>query len=194
MAGAGLGRLPLRKFVIRQDGESKPGKRKREDNKGSDEEEQTQDADEDDAVDLTPSIPTCLKQEYIFMPSRVRDAYLLTTIRTLIANGGRHGDAAEDRGGRKGSGWTLKSNPNDEEDEASKARSAIVFVSTCERAALVSTILSEVGVENVALHSLLTQNRRLAALGKFKSQHVRILVATSHQWIWFLMQNYRETQ
>ena len=143
MAGAGLGRLPLRKFVIRQDGESKPSKRKREDNKGSDEEEQTQDADEDDAVDLTPSIPTCLKQEYIFMPSRVRDAYLLTTIRTLIANGGRHGDAAEDRGGRKGSGWTLKSNPNDEEDEASKARSAIVFVSTCERAALVSTILRE---------------------------------------------------
>ena len=52
MAGAGLGRLPLRKFVIRQDGESKPGKRKREDNKGSDEEEQTQDADEDNAVDL----------------------------------------------------------------------------------------------------------------------------------------------
>jgi ATP-dependent RNA helicase DDX49/DBP8 len=43
---------------------------------------------------------------------------------------------------------------------------------------LVSGILSEVGVENVALHSLLSQNRRLAALGKFKSQHVRILVAT----------------
>lgn len=64
-----------------------------------------------------------------------------------MANGGRHGDAAEDRGERKGSGWTLKSNPDDEEDKASKARSAIVFVSTCERAALVSTILSEAGVE-----------------------------------------------
>lgn len=59
-----------------------------------------------------------------------------------------------------------------------KSRSTIVFVATCERAALVSGILSEVGVENVALHSLLSQNRRLAALGKFKSQQVRVLVAT----------------
>ena len=30
----------------------------------------------------------------------------------------------------------------------------------------------------MALHSLLSQNRRLAALGKFKSQQVRVLVAT----------------
>jgi superfamily II DNA/RNA helicase len=30
----------------------------------------------------------------------------------------------------------------------------------------------------MALHSLLIQNRRLVALGKFKSQQVRVLVAT----------------
>ena len=59
-----------------------------------------------------------------------------------------------------------------------KAKSAIIFVSTCQRAALISGVLPELGVSNVALHSLLTQNRRLASLAKFKSQHVRILVAT----------------
>ena len=130
-------------------------------------------------TDCTPSIPAGLKQEYIFMPARVRDSYLLTAIRTLMANGGRRGDEVEDRRGKKGSGWhTARQHDSDDDEEAAKAQSAIVFVSTCERAALISGILSEVGVENVALHSLLSQNRRLAALGKFKSQHVRILVAT----------------
>ena len=190
MAGAGQGRLPLRKFVIREDGESNASdkKRKREQQEQSDDDNDNSDHDDNDTShesedeennDCTPTIPAGLKQEYIFMPARVRDAYLLTAIRTLMANGGRRGDEQEDRSCRKGSGWTsTRANDSDDEEEAAKARSAIVFVSTCERAALVSGVLSEVGVENVALHSLLSQNRRLAALGKFKSQHVRILVAT----------------
>ena len=36
----------------------------------------------------------------------------------------------------------------------------------------------ELGVDCVALHSLLSQDRRNAALGKFKSQQVKILIAT----------------
>lgn len=117
------------------------------------------------------------------MPSRVRDAYLLTAIRTFMSNGGR----AKDPEGRPAWSGGRRSRPgrkddaaddDQDDDEAGKARSAIVFVSTCERAALVSGILTQVGVDNVALHSLLSQNRRLAALGKFKSQQVRVLVAT----------------
>lgn len=182
IAGAGRGRLPLRKFVIREDGEGKSSKRKREDetsaDTSNDDLDEAEKLDETGEADVSPSIPAGLKQEYIFMPSRVRDAYLLTTIRTLMANGGCRGDETNDRRGKKGSGWTAARHDESDDEETSKARSAIVFVSTCERAALVSGILSEVGVENVALHSLLSQNRRLAALGKFKSQHVRILVAT----------------
>lgn len=70
---------------------------------------------------------------------------------------------------------------DDEEDDemtTAKARSAVIFVSTCERTALLSGVLSQLGVSNVALHSLLSQNRRLASLAKFKSQQVRVLVAT----------------
>ncbi len=124
-----------------------------------------------------PQIPAGLKQEYIFMPSRVRDAYLLTTIRTLMSNGGRSKDK-EGRHAWRDKGRRHDDDDDDEGEEGWKARSSIVFVATCERAALVSGILSQVGVENVALHSLLSQNRRLAALAKFKSQQVRVLVAT----------------
>jgi ATP-dependent RNA helicase DDX49/DBP8 len=172
LAGAG-GRLPLRKFIIREGVESTDkvsAKKLKTESADGDSEER----DREEAEDITsiPKIPAGLKQEYLFMPSRVRDAYLLTTIRTLMSNGGRANDKAE------GSGWTASSKHDEDDDEATKARSAIVFVSTCERAALVSGILTNVGVDNVALHSMLSQNRRLASLGKFKSQQVRVLVAT----------------
>jgi ATP-dependent RNA helicase DDX49/DBP8 len=172
LAGAG-GRLPLRKFIIREGVESTDKvSAKKLKTEGADGD--TAEGDREEAEDITsiPKIPAGLKQEYLFMPSRVRDAYLLTTIRTLMSNGGRANDKAE------GSGWTASSKHDEDDDEATKARSAIVFVSTCERAALVSGILTNVGVDNVALHSMLSQNRRLASLGKFKSQQVRVLVAT----------------
>ena len=180
MAGAGLGRLPLKKFVIREDDKESDKKKKKvhpskEEILAETDVTTNDDKDEsEEGEDNTPRIPAGLKQEYIFMPARVRDAYLLTAIRTLMANGGRTGN--EKVLGTRASGWNSTNEQNDDDD--SKARSAIVFVSTCERAAMVSGILSEVGVNNVALHSLLSQNRRFAALAKFKSQQVRILVAT----------------
>ena len=122
------------------------------------------------------------------MPSRVRDAYLLTTIRALMAHGGKSPErvAKEGMEAPKQPHWKRKQQEKkksadaeeQEEDQSNKARSAIIFVATCERAALVSGILTHVGVDNVALHSLLSQNRRLASLAKFKSQQVRVLVAT----------------
>lgn len=196
MAGAGLGRLPLKKFIIRDDDDEdddddKDGKKKKKKSKrsseeddddigsdadGSSEEDDDNEEEEEEAPSV-PRIPAGLRQEYIFMPSHVRDAYLLTAVRALMANGGRHG-GDEDR--RDGSGWNDANHgwDSDEEKTTKKARSAIIFVSTCERAALVSGILTELGVANVALHSLLSQNRRLASLGKFKSQQVRVMVAT----------------
>uniref|UniRef100_A0A7S4AEU3 RNA helicase n=1 Tax=Pseudo-nitzschia australis TaxID=44445 RepID=A0A7S4AEU3_9STRA len=200
IAGAGKGRLPLKKFVIRAD-EGNKNKRQKlattknesggesdDENDEKDEAECGNDENDNDTEDkirteaaLTPRIPAGLKQEYIFMPSRVRDAYLLTIIRNLLSNGGRAKDSKGRhawRGGKKVSLGRGDNSDSDDDDDQGKSRSTIVFVATCERAALVSGILNEVGVENVALHSLLTQNRRLAALGKFKSQQVRVLVAT----------------
>jgi ATP-dependent RNA helicase DDX49/DBP8 len=182
ISGAGKGRLPLCKFVVKEDSEENRKRKQKKlklvsddaGNSESDTESKEEGSDDEKEEVLTPRIPAGLKQEYIFMPAKVRDAYLLTTIRMLMSNGGR----ARDSKGKKA--WSGKQKRDDDSDneETGKSRSTIVFVSTCERAALVSNILSEVGVDNVALHSMLTQNRRLAALGKFKSQQVRVLVAT----------------
>jgi ATP-dependent RNA helicase DDX49/DBP8 len=185
MAGAGLGSLPLKKFVMNgpsNDNDSSSSKKRKKENSDDDDLGSDASDDEDSEEELTqasiPNIPPGLKQEYIFMPSHVRDAYLVTAVRNLMANGGRKGGKGVEE---DGSGWNDISNgfsDDDEEEERKKAKSAIIFVSTCERTAVISGILDRLGVSNVALHSLLTQNRRLASLAKFKSQQVRVLVAT----------------
>ena len=143
---------------------------------------------------ITANIPNGLKQEYIFMPSQVRDAYLLSTIRTLLAYGGtkvkvRPSSTKESKRNQKkrppyvpptkASGGTTTTE-YDDSIEQFKAQSAILFVSTCERAALVSELLKQVGVPNVALHSLVStqQSVRNKALHQFQSEYVRIIVAT----------------
>ncbi|KAL3805831.1 hypothetical protein HJC23_007792 [Cyclotella cryptica] len=212
MAGAGVGRLPLMKVVVRPDGTwdngevagKDEGKKKKKDDcaqesDGNDKDGQ-EDSDDDSTSDqeeeetaTTPNLPAGLRQEYIFMPSRVREAYLVCAIRTLMANGGRS------KSSNQFSGWnntTAKdvdlsdilqndNEPNDDNPASNQnkskfplAQSGIIFVPTCESAAHVSGILTELGIHNVALHSLLSQNRRLASLGTFQSQRVRVLVAT----------------
>jgi superfamily II DNA/RNA helicase len=193
--------LPLRKFVIRQGIASDKPKAndkstKVETTNASNSNEAEANAETTDlATTVGVKIPNGLQQEYVFMPSRVRDACLLATVRTLLANGGRsEQDAKKDhaqnkRQSKKRGGANSKKEEakimqqaqlkDDSDDpEAFKAKSAIIFVATCERAALVSGILDHVGVANVALHSLLSQHRRLAALGKFQSELVRVMVAT----------------
>ncbi|KAL9191406.1 hypothetical protein ACHAXT_001112 [Thalassiosira profunda] len=212
MAGAGAGRLPLTKVVVREDGTwddgevEKSAKKKRkseteddsgesaDQKKGERNEGSGSDDSESEDESSTPNIPAGLRQEYIFMPSRVREAYLLCAIRTLMTHGGR-GKVKKGDDTRNGSGWNHTDSRNvdvaelmgRDDDEAEEgggrrkyplAQSAIIFVPTCERCAHVSGILTELGIKNVALHSLLSQNRRLASLGMFQSQRVRVLVAT----------------
>jgi superfamily II DNA/RNA helicase len=202
MANTGLGRLPLQKFVLTDDfdlsasGKAEHGhttKVANETTASTDEHDDTTDSssnnDSDNDVDekqetsqrevkaTRPKIPAGLKQEYIFMPARVRDAYLVAVLRRLLANAGRRMQKEKTW---KNHGKALKHAQDEEEDDdgTPKARSAILFVATCERCALVSQLLTGLGIENVALHSLLSQNRRLAALGQFQSEQVRILVST----------------
>jgi len=123
-------------------------------------------------ADLGKSVlPSGLKQQYIFMPNQVRDAYLVSALRILVKDGGRI-KTKEDE--------SSSSDTSDSEDEFSikKAQSAIVFCSTCERATRLQSMLVELGIDCIALHSILSQDRRRAALGKFQSRMARILVAT----------------
>lgn len=56
--------------------------------------------------------------------------------------------------------------------------SIMIFTETCKNCQLLSMTLNEVGFTNVALHAMIKQKERLAALSKFKSNHVKILIAT----------------
>lgn len=59
-----------------------------------------------------------------------------------------------------------------------KARSAIVFCRTCQGCHYLATLLDELDIPCVALHSKLTQRKRLASLQTFKSGVVPTMVAT----------------
>ncbi len=124
-----------------------------------------------------PKIPSGLKQEYIYMPHTMRDIYLATTIRNVVANGGVRPNVEKDEFDK--SGWDITKRDEDDDIHSNGlARSAIIFVGSCERSAHLEGTFRELGVDCVALHSLLSQDRRNAALGKFKSQQVKILIAT----------------
>jgi hypothetical protein len=125
MAGAGLGRLPLTKFVLNEncaadaseksiekekkngedndDDDSSSSSSSSEDISGSNVEEEDEEDDDTTNQALIPNIPPGLRQEYIFMPSHVRDAYLVTAVRNLMVNGGRKGGDGVDRS--DASGW-----------------------------------------------------------------------------------------
>ncbi|KAG2451318.1 hypothetical protein HYH02_003923 [Chlamydomonas schloesseri] len=61
---------------------------------------------------------------------------------------------------------------------ARKVRSAIIFAGTCRGCHLLSLLLEELGLPAVALHSGKSQKGRLAALARFKSEQVPLLLAT----------------
>ncbi|XP_046358343.1 probable ATP-dependent RNA helicase DDX49 [Haliotis rufescens] len=56
--------------------------------------------------------------------------------------------------------------------------SIIIFTSTCKYTQILGMIFGEVGFEVAVLHSMIPQRQRLSALNKFKSNEVRILLAT----------------
>lgn len=56
--------------------------------------------------------------------------------------------------------------------------SVIIFTDTCKSCQILGMTLSELGFDSLALHSMITQRERIAALTKFRSNTVKILVAT----------------
>jgi ATP-dependent RNA helicase DDX49/DBP8 len=138
--------------------------------------------------DLTTDqvIPKNLVQEYLFVPSQVKLSFLVGVIKRLIAQQ-QDGDDSDDEGmshrskkkKKKGDSSKKLIGDGDGSNESFNLQSSmIIFVSTCNRCQLVHEVLLQFGIDCVTLHSLLSQNRRAAALGKFKSQVSKVLVAT----------------
>lgn len=62
--------------------------------------------------------------------------------------------------------------------EQNPTSSIMIFTSTCKYCQIIGMIFNDMGFDCVVLHSMMTQQNRLAALAKFKSSQVRILIAT----------------
>lgn len=54
----------------------------------------------------------------------------------------------------------------------------LIFTDTCKNCQVLSMTLNDVGFDNVALHAMLPQKERLAALARFKSNTIKMLIAT----------------
>lgn len=134
--------------------------------------------------DATPSIKTVatLKQGYLFIPAQVKMTYLVFLIKLLNPPADEDGAAATASKSQRKPKQHRK--PQDVDIAAAMAASSrkrtslIVFVSTCKMCELVGEIGRELGAQCVTLHSMMSQNRRLAALGKFKSGASTILIST----------------
>ena len=57
-------------------------------------------------------------------------------------------------------------------------KTIIIFTGKCKTAESLRLLLKELGIRSTALHSKMSQNDRLGSLAKFKSDVVKILIAT----------------
>ncbi|XP_076176358.1 putative ATP-dependent RNA helicase Dbp45A [Ptiloglossa arizonensis] len=62
--------------------------------------------------------------------------------------------------------------------KTNKDGSIMIFTDTCKHCQLLSMTLNDIGFKNVALHAMIKQKDRLTALSQFKSNHIKILIAT----------------
>uniref|UniRef100_A0A182JAN7 Uncharacterized protein n=1 Tax=Anopheles atroparvus TaxID=41427 RepID=A0A182JAN7_ANOAO len=62
--------------------------------------------------------------------------------------------------------------------EEKEDASVMIFTNSKKDCQVLSMTLDKIGFENVCLHGFLRQKERVAALNRFKSKHVRILIAT----------------
>ncbi|KAF0682466.1 Aste57867_25418 [Aphanomyces stellatus] len=125
--------------------------------------------------DATPTATTVtqLKQAYLFVPAQIKPTYLLYLMQMLI-------DAGEDD--KPKAKKSKKKHPSLDDVQASstvdRSQSMVVFVATARQCQLLCEIALEFNLPAVALHAVMSQSRRLAALGKFKSGTARILIST----------------
>ena len=145
-----------------------------------------------------------LREYFLFIPAQVKHVYLVHLLRrfgpesaldALKSSTARKGGKeiilkSRQKASKSSSSHTAAKHHNgsgessDDEDDDDvvdaipRARSIIVFTSTCRACQLMSETMMHLKINCVALHSELTQRRRLASLGKFRSGVVDIMFAT----------------
>ncbi|SCZ91742.1 BZ3500_MvSof-1268-A1-R1_Chr5-1g07643 [Microbotryum saponariae] len=134
--------------------------------------------------------PAGLVQRYLFIPSQVREVYLVYLLLNLCdLTGAQPVQASMDastlnhknRGGERPSKRTKRaSSPSAEEALTPRLPQTILFVPHCRTAALFTSLLGHLPnpIPCTALHSHLSQPERLQSLSSFRRQQVPLLIAT----------------
>jgi ATP-dependent RNA helicase DDX49/DBP8 len=171
---------------------------KKKKSKSSDElelEEEIEDHDES-LTYQTVVMPVDLIQQYVFIPAAVKNAYLWqillmlgpenlsivrdssTTTKKGEKGGGKKRRTVEEETSGSAALGSRAAEHEKEEEALVRARSIIVFTSSCRNAQIVCEMLIELGIPTTSLHSALPQQQRLSSVAKFKGERVKILVAT----------------
>jgi len=147
-------------------------------------------------ADALVRLPERLRQEYAFVPQRVKDVYLVHVLESWLGVGpaaqllqqqaaaaaaspsGRRRAGGGKSGGKSGGAASVSSPSSSFLPGGGPGRSAIVFVGTCRGCRLLELLAGELGLQAAALHARKPQRQRLAALAAFRSGAVRLLVAT----------------
>ncbi|WFC95701.1 RNA helicase [Malassezia brasiliensis] len=125
-------------------------------------------------IEMATSTPATLTQQYVFVPSHVREPYLYYLLhhppcRAVPPRAAELPDVY-----RKGA----RNAPREAASAEPSVPLTIVFAARCETAELLSRMLTELGVDNVSLHSLLPQSKRLDHLQAFRARRVPVLIST----------------
>ncbi|SCV72348.1 BQ2448_3885 [Microbotryum intermedium] len=134
--------------------------------------------------------PAGLVQRYLFIPSQVREVYLvylllnlcdLTDAQPVQANVDSSASNSQVRGGDRPSKRTKRTNSSSAEKALTpRLPQTILFVPHCRTAALFTSLLGHLPnpIPCAALHSHLSQQQRLQSLSSFRRQQVPLLIAT----------------
>ncbi|KAJ2157952.1 putative RNA helicase [Coemansia sp. RSA 552] len=122
--------------------------------------------------DTSVGTVAALDQRYVFVPSHVKEAYLVHVLMAGVSRLESRRGAADDDDEEGGGAELGKAGTG------SRDRSTIIFVGRCEAAESLRVMLFELGFRVTALHSRMAQQERLNSLGKFRAEAVRILIAT----------------
>ncbi|KAM0749762.1 DEAD-domain-containing protein [Meredithblackwellia eburnea MCA 4105] len=140
----------------------------------------------------TITTPAGLTQRYVFVPSQVREVYLIyllthlcsltnTTPAPSTAKKSSNSDDESELPRRKSSKTKRASSPSASSiHPPASLPQTILFVPHCRTAALLSSLLSHLPtpISCTPLHSHLSQSERLRSLQLFRAQKVPLLIAT----------------
>ncbi|ODN79816.1 ATP-dependent RNA helicase DBP8 [Cryptococcus amylolentus CBS 6039] len=126
-----------------------------------------------------------LKQKYLFIPSQIRDPYLLYILQNpledidIALRIDPKKAKAQEREATMGNKRGKKSRSDPEPAEESQSiPSIVIFTQRCATAHLLHLLLNSLDIPSVPLHSHLTQPQRLLSLARFRAHEVPVLVTT----------------